>query len=114
VTSGTAPAPSLRDVRGEFPVLSREIDGRLPAYLDSAATSLTPLPVIDAMDHYYREVGASIHRGVYPLAVEATDAFEGAREKIARWLGSTIEETIFTANATASWTGGDTIWAVAR
>jgi cysteine desulfurase/selenocysteine lyase len=102
VTSGTAPAPSLRDVRGEFPVLSREIDGRLPAYLDSAATSLTPLPVIDAMDHYYREVGASIHRGVYPLAVEATDAFEGAREKIARWLGSTIEETIFTANATAS------------
>ena len=71
-------------------------------YLDSAATSQTPQPVIDAMTRYYTEYRASIHRGVYPLAVEATDAYEGARRRIAEWLGSTPEETIFTANATAA------------
>jgi cysteine desulfurase / selenocysteine lyase len=90
------------DVAAEFPVLSREFDGRPVVYLDSAATSQTPQPVIDAMTLYYTESRASVHRGVYPLAVEATDLYEGARERIARWLGSTVEETIFTANATAS------------
>src|SRR6195256_5674685 len=71
-------------------------------YLDSSATSQTPQPVIDAMTRYYTESRASIHRGVYPLAVEATDLYEGARSRIAEWLGSTPEETIFTANATAA------------
>src|SRR5438270_608406 len=56
----------------------------------------------DAMPRYYTEYRASIHRGVYPLAVEATDAYEGARRKLADWLGSTPEETVFTANATAA------------
>jgi cysteine desulfurase/selenocysteine lyase len=92
----------LRDVSAEFPVLRREFDGRPVVYLDSAATSLTPTPVVEAMDRYYNDYRASVHRGVYPLAVEATDEFEGARERIARWLGSSVEETIFTANATAS------------
>ena len=92
----------LTDLGRAFPVLHREFDGRGVAYLDSAATSQTPTPVIEAMDRYYTESRASVHRGVYPLAVEATDMFEGARQKIADWLGSTIEETIFTANATAS------------
>ena len=55
-------------------------------YLDSAATSQTPQPVIDAMTRYYTETRASIHRGVYPLAVEATDLYEGARQRIADWL----------------------------
>jgi cysteine desulfurase/selenocysteine lyase len=58
--------------------------------------------VIDAMTRYYTESRASIHRGVYPLAVEATDLYEGARGRIAEWLGSTPEETVFTANATAA------------
>ena len=93
---------ALRDVSAEFPVLRREFDGRPVVYLDSAATSLTPTPVIEAMDRYYNDFRASVHRGVYPLAVEATEEFEGARERIARWLGSSVEETIFTANATAS------------
>ncbi len=93
---------AMREVSGEFPVLRREFDGRPVAYLDSAATSQTPQPVIDAMTRYYTESRASIHRGVYPLAVEATDLFEGARRRIADWLGSTIEETIFTPNATAA------------
>jgi cysteine desulfurase/selenocysteine lyase len=92
----------MRDVSGEFPVLRREIGGRPIVYLDSAATSQTPQPVIDALTRYYTESRASIHRGVYPLAVEATDLFEGARQRIADWLGSTPEQTIFTANATAA------------
>jgi cysteine desulfurase/selenocysteine lyase len=95
-------APDLRELAGEFPVLRREIDGRTVAYLDSGATSQTPQPVIDAMQRYYTESRASVHRGVYPLAVEATDLFEGARARIADWLGSTPAETIFTANATAA------------
>ncbi len=99
--SATA-AASLREVASEFPVLGREIGGRSLVYLDSAATSQTPQPVIDAMTHYYTHSRASIHRGVYPLAVEATDLYEGARARIARWLRSTPEETIFTANATAA------------
>jgi cysteine desulfurase/selenocysteine lyase len=90
----------LRDVAAEFPVLTREIDGHPVTYLDSAATSQTPQPVIDAMTRYYTESRASIHRGVYPLAVEATELFEGARRRIAAWLGSTPEETIYTTNAT--------------
>ncbi len=92
----------LEGLAAEFPVLEREFQGRPVTYLDSAATSQTPQPVIDAMTRYYTESRASIHRGVYPLAVEATDLYEGARARIARWLGSTPEETIFTANATAS------------
>jgi cysteine desulfurase/selenocysteine lyase len=93
---------AIHDVSAEFPVLRREFDGRPVVYLDSAATSQTPQSVIDAMTRYYTESRASVHRGVYPLAVEATDLFEGARQKVADWLGSTVEETIFTANATAA------------
>src|ERR1700685_3212289 len=92
----------MPEVAAEFPVLSREINGQRVVYLDSSATSQTPQPVIDAMTRYYTESRASIHRGVYPLAVEATDLFEGARQRIADWLGSTTQETIFTANATAA------------
>jgi cysteine desulfurase/selenocysteine lyase len=93
---------TLPDVAAEFPVLRREFDGQPVCYLDSAATSQTPQAIIDAMTSYYTESRASVHRGVYPLAVEATDLFEGARVKIANWLHSTVEETIFTANATAA------------
>src|SRR4030088_1659642 len=86
----------------EFPVLRRRFNDHPLVYLDSAATSQTPDPVIEAMTRYYTESRASIHRGVYPLAVEATDLYEGARARIASWLGSTVEETICTANATAA------------
>jgi cysteine desulfurase / selenocysteine lyase len=92
----------LSQVAAEFPVLRRDFGGHSLVYLDSSATSQTPQPVIDAMTSYYTESRASIHRGVYPLAVEATDLFEGARARIAEWLGSTPEETIFTSNATAA------------
>ena len=95
-------AANIRDLTAEFPVLRREIDGYPVTYLDSAATSQTPQVVIDAIVDYYTNHRASVHRGVYPLVVEATDLYEGARERIATWLGSTTRETIFTANATAS------------
>ena len=81
---------------GDFPVLPHTG----VAYLDSAATSQTPLPVIEAMDAYYREYRASIHRGIYPLAAAATEAYEGARDKVAAFTGSTPGETVFTRNAT--------------
>jgi cysteine desulfurase/selenocysteine lyase len=82
----------------EFPALDRE--GLV--YLDAAATSQTPRSVIEAMDDYYNHHRGSVHRGVYPLAAEATDLFEGARERIARFMNHGAAETIFTANATAS------------
>jgi cysteine desulfurase / selenocysteine lyase len=93
---------SVAETAAEFPVLGRTFGGHPLTYLDSSATSQTPMPVIDAMTSYYTHSRASIHRGVYPLADEATSLFEGARGRIAAWLGSTPEETVFTANATAA------------
>jgi cysteine desulfurase/selenocysteine lyase len=94
---------SVAGVASEFPTLvNRSAAGRPLVYLDSSATSQTPQAVIDAMTSYYTHTRASIHRGVYPLAAEATDLYEGARARIAAWLGSTVEETVFTANATAA------------
>jgi cysteine desulfurase / selenocysteine lyase len=80
----------------DFPTLDRA--GLV--YLDSAATSQTPAPVIAAMTDYYEHHRASVHRGVYPLAQEATDLYEGARERVAAWLGWPARDTIFTRNAT--------------
>ena len=80
----------------DFPVLAQEN----LTYLDSAATAQTARPVIEAMDEYYTEYRASIHRGVYPLAARATDAYEGARIRVAAFAGSTPGETVFTRNAT--------------
>jgi cysteine desulfurase/selenocysteine lyase len=84
-------------LRSEFPVLAGDSD---LVYLDSAATSQTPRPVIEAIDRYYNEYRATIHRGVYPLAAEATDAYEGARDRVAAFAGSTPGETVFTRNVT--------------
>jgi cysteine desulfurase/selenocysteine lyase len=84
-------------LRSEFPVLAG--DDEL-VYLDTAATSQTPRPVIEAIDRYYNEYRATIHRGVYPLAAEATDAYESARDRVAAFAGSTPGETIFTRNVT--------------
>jgi cysteine desulfurase/selenocysteine lyase len=80
----------------EFPALERE--GLV--YLDSGATSQTPRTVIDAMDDYYEHHRGSVHRGVYPLAAEATELFEGARERVARFVSWGASETIFTRNIT--------------
>jgi len=89
-------ATAQLDVRAQFPTLAREG----VAYLDSAATSQTPDVVLAAMDDYYRHHRASVHRGTYPLAAEATDLFEGARDRVARWLNWAPRDTVFTRNAT--------------
>jgi cysteine desulfurase / selenocysteine lyase len=91
---------SALDVRADFPIMSREIDGRPLIYLDSAATSQKPAAVIEAMDDYYRHSNANVHRGVYRLAQEATDLFEGARARVAAFTGGETATTIFTRNAT--------------
>ena len=90
----------LVDVRTDFPVLMREFGGRRVAYLDSAATSQRAEPVIRAMDRFQRESYAPIHRGVYELAREATDAFEAARQRIAGFVNWDPACSIFTRNAT--------------
>ena len=95
-----ASTAAMLDVRADFPILSREIDGRPIHYLDSAASAQKPAVVLEAMDHLYRHSYANVHRGVYTLAQEATDAFEGARERIARFVGGDAQTTIFTRNGT--------------
>ncbi|MCW3011743.1 MAG: SufS subfamily cysteine desulfurase [Solirubrobacterales bacterium] len=84
------------DLRAEFPTLDRE--GIV--YLDAAATSQTPRAVLAAMNDYYAHHRASVHRGVYAVAAEATDLFEGARHRIARFAGAEARNTVFTKNAT--------------
>ncbi len=84
------------DLRAEFPTLDRE--GLV--YLDAAATSQTPRAVLAAMDDYYAHHRASVHRGVYAVAAEATDMFEGARHRVARFVGAEARNTVFTRNAT--------------
>jgi cysteine desulfurase/selenocysteine lyase len=90
----------LVDARTDFPVLGREFHGKRVAYLDSAATSQRPQQVIEAMDRYQRESYAPIHRGVYELARESTDAFEAARTRIASFVNWDPACSIFTRNAT--------------
>jgi cysteine desulfurase / selenocysteine lyase len=97
--AATAEHP-LVDVRADFPVLNRVFDGRRVAYLDSAATAQRPRQVIEAMDEFQSSSYAPIHRGVYELARESTDAFEGARTRIAQFVGWDPACSIFTRNAT--------------
>ncbi|MCC6148020.1 MAG: cysteine desulfurase [Anaerolineaceae bacterium] len=91
-------------VRADFPILSRALQGNKPlVYLDSTATAQKPLSVIRAMDDYYRNTNANIHRGVHTLAEEATADYERARERIAAFIGArSTSEVIFTRNTTES------------
>ncbi len=87
-------------LRKEFPTLQREIDGHRLVYLDSGASSQTPRVVLDAMDRYYSWSRSNVHRGVYQLAEEATDLYEGARAKLATFLDADPRGVVFTKNAT--------------
>jgi cysteine desulfurase / selenocysteine lyase len=100
VQTPTASGLDAAAIAAEFPILSRVDDGKPLVYLDSAATAQKPAVVIDRMAELQRRSNANIHRGVYPLAQEATDAFEGARRTIAGWIGSAYEETLFAKNVT--------------
>ncbi len=87
-------------VRKDFPILDREVHGRRLVYLDTAATAQKPHAVIDAMSRYYETSNANVHRGVHALAEEATEAFESARSKVARFVNADPRGVVFTKNAT--------------
>jgi len=92
---------NVTKIRTDFPILKRKIAGKPLVYLDNAATSQKPKAVIAAIDRYYQEYNANVHRGVHRLSEEATIAFEQSREKFARFIGAkTSKEIIFVRNAT--------------
>ena len=87
----------------DFPILGRTVrDGKRLVYLDSGATSQKPHVVIDAESNFYRLSNSAVHRGAHQLAEEATDAYEGARAIVAKFLNAEVEEVIFTKSATES------------
>ena len=92
----------VNKIRADFPILQEEAYPGVPlVYLDSAASSQKPLPVIEAMNHYYRHTNANVHRGIHRLSEEATNAYEGARERIARFINAADSaEVIYVRNAT--------------
>ena len=104
-------------VRQDFPILTRQIDGRPLVYLDSGNTSQKPVQVLDAMDSFQRTSYAPINRSAYRLAAEATDRFEAARSAIARFINApNADEVVFTKNATeamnliaSSWGGANLV-----
>ncbi|GIP27881.1 cysteine desulfurase SufS [Paenibacillus sp. J23TS9] len=90
-------------IREQFPILKQEINGHPLVYLDSAATSQKPLAVIEALRHYYEYDNANVHRGVHTLGSRATDAYEGAREKVAKFIhAKSTKEIIFTRGTTTA------------
>jgi cysteine desulfurase/selenocysteine lyase len=91
----------LKRIQNDFPILSRQVNGKRLVYLDSAATSQKPASVIAAEAEYYEQSNANIHRGIHTLSEEATKKYEGARDKIAQFIGAgSPESVIFTRNAT--------------
>jgi cysteine desulfurase / selenocysteine lyase len=99
-TTVSALPPSIEELRAEFPILAREINGRPLAYLDNGATSEKPLAVIETLDRYWREQNANVHRGVHTLSEQATALYEEARRTVASHLGADRREVIFVRNAT--------------
>ena len=93
----------VEQIRNDFPVLSRMVHGKPLVYLDNAATSQKPRAVIQALTEYYETYNSNVHRGVHTLSMEATDRYEEAREKVARFINAEAPESIiWTRNATES------------
>lgn len=91
----------VASVRADFPILQRQIGKRPLVYLDNAATSQKPKLVIDAINHYYSHYNSNVHRGLHKLSEEATEAYEGAREKLRAFINAAlVEEVIFTRGTT--------------
>ena len=100
-TTSTAPAFDVEAVREDFPILHQQVHGQPLTYLDSAASAQRPAQVIDAVAEYYRHDHANVHRGVHVLSQRATEAFEGAREKVRRFINAaSTREIIFTRGTT--------------
>ncbi|MGH8055161.1 MAG: cysteine desulfurase [Stenotrophomonas sp.] len=95
-----ATAPDWERVRADFPLLMREVNGKPLVYFDNANTSQKPLPVIGAVDEFYRRYNANVSRAVHALGTEATDAYEGARTKLARFLNVRGDELVLCSGTT--------------
>lgn len=93
----------VNTIRQDFPILQQTVNGKPLVFLDSAASSQKPLPVIEAMDTYYRTYHANVHRGIYQISEKASEAYETARKKVGRFINArSWREVIFTRNATES------------
>ena len=92
--------PDWLHIRADFPVLTRQVHGRPLVYLDSANTSQKPQAVIRAVDEFYREHNANVSRAVHALGSEATEAYEGARSKLATFLNVPGDELVLTSGTT--------------
>ncbi|MGG4382772.1 cysteine desulfurase [Priestia megaterium] len=94
---------NISDIRKQFPILDQEVNGSPLVYLDSAATSQKPLAVIEAIEKYYKEYNSNVHRGVHTLGTRATDGYEGARDKVRKFINAkSTEEIIFTRGTTTA------------
>lgn len=92
-----------KDIRNHFPILDQEVNGHPLVYLDSAATSQKPVQVIEALDRYYRFDNSNVHRGVHTLGNRATDGYEGAREKVRKFINAkSTQEVIFMRGTTTA------------
>jgi cysteine desulfurase / selenocysteine lyase len=93
----------VKEIRKHFPILDLEVNGHPLVYLDSAATSQKPISVIEAVNDYYRGYNSNVHRGVHTLGTRATDGYEGAREKVRKFINApSTQEVIFTRGTTTS------------
>jgi cysteine desulfurase / selenocysteine lyase len=93
----------IKKIRQDFPILGEQVNGKDLIYLDTSATSQTPLKVIEAMNDYYREYNSNVHRGVHTLGTKATDAYEKARMKVRSFINAKrFEEIVYTRGTTAA------------
>ncbi len=94
---------NIKEIKQLFPILNQDVNGHPLVYLDSAATSQKPIQVIDAITNYYRQDNSNVHRGVHTLGTRATDAYEGAREKVRKFINAkSIEEIVYTRGTTTA------------
>ena len=91
---------NVEKIRKDFPILKRRINGRQLVFLDSASTSQKPVQVLEAMEGFYRNNNSNVHRPVYKMSEEATEMYESARTKVARFVGARDHHVIFTNNCT--------------
>src|SRR5699024_8882805 len=91
----------IKAIREQFPILDQEVNGHPLVYLDSSATSQKPISVIEAVNQYYRTTNSNVHRGVHTLGSQATDLYEGAREKVQKFINAnSTKEIIFNRGTT--------------
>ncbi|MCS7135465.1 MAG: aminotransferase class V-fold PLP-dependent enzyme, partial [Candidatus Aenigmarchaeota archaeon] len=91
---------NIKEIRRDFPILEREINGRKLIYFDNAATSQKPIQVINKIVEFYTKYYANIHRGIHTLSQEASELYEEARETIAKFINSKPKEIVFVKNTT--------------